>query len=102
MQGVVCEKQIRPPLTEVPQPSPETPGLEDLKELMQLCWSPEPKDRPSFQGKLAISLATRIALGLSAGDLSQGRTFCSPATHSAVFQNVDQKPIMLSPWSRER
>lgn len=49
VQEVVCEKQIRPPLTEVPLPSPETPGLEGLKELMQHCWSSEPKNRPSFQ-----------------------------------------------------
>lgn len=49
VQDVVCEKQIPPPLTEVPLPSPETPGLEGLKELMQHCWSSEPKNRPSFQ-----------------------------------------------------
>lgn len=28
------------------------------------CWRSEPKDRPSFQGEMAISLATRIDLGL--------------------------------------
>ncbi|XP_006932847.3 receptor-interacting serine/threonine-protein kinase 3 isoform X2 [Felis catus] len=49
VQEAVCERQIRPPLTKLPQPSPETPGLEGLKRLMQHCWSPEPKDRPSFQ-----------------------------------------------------
>lgn len=45
----VCERQNRPPLTELPPPGPETAGLEELKELMQQCWSQEPKDRPSFQ-----------------------------------------------------
>lgn len=54
VQEAVCERQIRPPLTKLPQPDPETPGLEKLKELMQHCWSHEPKDRPSFQGELAI------------------------------------------------
>ncbi|XP_066244684.1 receptor-interacting serine/threonine-protein kinase 3 isoform X1 [Saccopteryx leptura] len=49
VQEAVCERQNRPPLTELPQPSPETPGLEGLMELMQHCWSHEPKDRPSFQ-----------------------------------------------------
>ncbi|XP_017536647.2 receptor-interacting serine/threonine-protein kinase 3 isoform X2 [Manis javanica] len=48
-QEAVCERQTRPPLTELPQPGPETPALEGLIELMQLCWSHEPKDRPSFQ-----------------------------------------------------
>lgn len=47
--GAVCRRQTRPSLTELPQAGPETPGLEGLKELMQLCWSSEPKDRPSFQ-----------------------------------------------------
>lgn len=54
MQKAVCERQNRPPLTELPQPSPETPGLEGLTQLMQDCCSNEPKDRPSFQGELAI------------------------------------------------
>lgn len=49
MQKAVCERQNRPPLTELPQPSPETPGLEGLTQLMQDCCSNEPKDRPSFQ-----------------------------------------------------
>uniref|UniRef100_G1PQW1 Receptor-interacting serine/threonine-protein kinase 3 n=1 Tax=Myotis lucifugus TaxID=59463 RepID=G1PQW1_MYOLU len=47
-QGVY-ESQNRPPLTDLPQPGPETPGLEGLSELMQRCWSHEPKHRPSFQ-----------------------------------------------------
>ena len=54
VQEAVCERQNRPPLTELPPPGPETAGLEELKELMQQCWSQEPKDRPSFQGELAI------------------------------------------------
>lgn len=49
VQEAVCKRQIRPPLTELPQPGPETPGQEGLLELMQLCWSHEPKDRLSFQ-----------------------------------------------------
>uniref|UniRef100_A0A8C0QI24 Receptor-interacting serine/threonine-protein kinase 3 n=1 Tax=Canis lupus familiaris TaxID=9615 RepID=A0A8C0QI24_CANLF len=49
VREAVCERQIRPPLTKLPLPSPETPGLERLKALMQHCWSHEPKDRPSFQ-----------------------------------------------------
>lgn len=49
VQGGVCERQDRPPLTELPQPSPATPGLEGLVELMRRCWSHEPKHRPSFQ-----------------------------------------------------
>lgn len=53
VQQAVCEEQVRPPLTKLPQPGPETPGLEGLSELMQLCWSHEPKDRLSFQGELA-------------------------------------------------
>ncbi|XP_045658606.1 receptor-interacting serine/threonine-protein kinase 3 isoform X1 [Ursus americanus] len=48
-QEAGCEGQIRPPLTKLPQPSPETPGLEGLKELMQHCWNQDPRDRPSFQ-----------------------------------------------------
>ncbi|XP_035885686.1 receptor-interacting serine/threonine-protein kinase 3 isoform X2 [Phyllostomus discolor] len=49
VKSAVCDRKIRPPLTELPQPGPETPGLEGLVELMQRCWSHEPKDRPSFQ-----------------------------------------------------
>nr|XP_021505985.1 receptor-interacting serine/threonine-protein kinase 3 [Meriones unguiculatus] len=47
--GAVCERQNRPPMTELPQDSCETPGLSGLKELMVHCWSSEPKNRPSFQ-----------------------------------------------------
>lgn len=49
IRGAVCDRQIRPLLTELPADSPETPGLERLKQLMTRCWSPKPKDRPSFQ-----------------------------------------------------
>ncbi|XP_021099550.1 LOW QUALITY PROTEIN: receptor-interacting serine/threonine-protein kinase 3 [Heterocephalus glaber] len=44
----VVEKQIRPPLTELPPCRPETPGLEKLEKLIQCCWSHEPNDRPRF------------------------------------------------------
>lgn len=49
VQEAVCKTRVRPPLTELPKPGPETPGLEGLLELMQLCWSHEPKHRLSFQ-----------------------------------------------------
>ncbi|XP_043326980.1 receptor-interacting serine/threonine-protein kinase 3 isoform X2 [Cervus canadensis] len=49
VQEAVCERQIRPPLTELPPSGPETPGLEELTDLMQQCWSHEPQKRPSFQ-----------------------------------------------------
>ncbi|KAM5336872.1 receptor-interacting serine/threonine-protein kinase 3 isoform 2-T2 [Glossophaga mutica] len=49
VQRAVYERTVRPPLTELPQPGLETLGLEGLMELMQRCWSQEPKDRPSFQ-----------------------------------------------------
>ncbi|KAM6181655.1 receptor-interacting serine/threonine-protein kinase 3 [Erethizon dorsatum] len=48
VRETVFEKQIRPPLTELPPSSPETPGLEELKKLMQRSWSHEPNDRPPF------------------------------------------------------
>lgn len=65
--GAVCERQIKPPLPELPQPSTETPGMEGLTELMQLCWSQEPKARPSFpecqpETKKALSLAREEAV----------------------------------------
>ncbi|XP_050999328.1 receptor-interacting serine/threonine-protein kinase 3 [Acomys russatus] len=47
--AAVCERDNRPPLTELPLDSPETPGLEGLKDLMVHCWSSDPKKRPSFQ-----------------------------------------------------
>lgn len=49
MVEAVCKKHKRPPLAKLPLPSPERPGLEELQKLMQCCWSPDPKDRPSFQ-----------------------------------------------------
>ncbi|XP_012589554.1 PREDICTED: receptor-interacting serine/threonine-protein kinase 3 [Condylura cristata] len=57
----VCKRQMTPPLTELPRPSPERPGLEGLTELMQRCWKHEPRDRPTFQDcrpetKKALSL----------------------------------------------
>lgn len=53
VQESVSEFQARPPLSELPQPGPETPGLEGLLELMPHCWAQEPKERLSFQGELA-------------------------------------------------
>uniref|UniRef100_F7GLJ6 Receptor interacting serine/threonine kinase 3 n=1 Tax=Callithrix jacchus TaxID=9483 RepID=F7GLJ6_CALJA len=47
--GAVCKREAQPSLNELSQAGPETPGLEGLKDLMQLCCSNEPKDRPSFQ-----------------------------------------------------
>lgn len=49
VQDAVCRRQIRPELSELPEPGPETPGLEGLLKLMQGCWSHEPECRPSFQ-----------------------------------------------------
>ncbi|CAK6432554.1 unnamed protein product [Pipistrellus nathusii] len=49
VQESVSEFQARPPLSELPQPGPETPGLEGLLELMPHCWAQEPKERLSFQ-----------------------------------------------------
>ncbi|KAM4853811.1 receptor-interacting serine/threonine-protein kinase 3 [Thomomys bottae] len=46
--GQVSERHIRPPLSELPSSSSETPGLEGLKELMQQCWNHEPSERPHF------------------------------------------------------
>ncbi|MBZ3881342.1 Receptor-interacting serine/threonine-protein kinase 3 [Sciurus carolinensis] len=78
LQGVVCEGQIRPPLTEVPLPSPETPGLEGLKELMQRCWSSEPKDRPSFQDcRPNTNKAVLLVQGEMDAAVSNVKTFLS-------------------------
>lgn len=65
VQEAVCKRQVRPPLTELPEPGPGTPGLEGLLELMQLCWSHEPKHRHSFQGELANKLAAGLGLNLN-------------------------------------
>lgn len=67
IRETVCDRQSRPPLTELPPGSPETPGLEKLKELMIHCWGSQSENRPSFQGELAVSLATRVGLGLQQG-----------------------------------
>lgn len=83
VREAVCERQIRPPLTELPPSGPETPGLEELTDLMQQCWSQEPQKRPSFQGTLAIQLAVKIGLNLPAEAFPLEKKFCSPATHSA-------------------
>ncbi|XP_012880763.1 PREDICTED: receptor-interacting serine/threonine-protein kinase 3 isoform X1 [Dipodomys ordii] len=51
-ESLICDqvsgRHIRPPLSELPPSSPETRGLEELKELMQRCWSHEPSERPDF------------------------------------------------------
>ncbi|XP_012502777.1 PREDICTED: receptor-interacting serine/threonine-protein kinase 3 isoform X2 [Propithecus coquereli] len=47
-QGL-CEGQSQFLLPQLPESGPETPGLEELKELTQHCLSCKPKDRPSFQ-----------------------------------------------------
>uniref|UniRef100_A0A8D0WYJ9 Receptor interacting serine/threonine kinase 3 n=1 Tax=Sus scrofa TaxID=9823 RepID=A0A8D0WYJ9_PIG len=49
VREAVCERHVRPPLDELPQSGPENPGLEGLKDLMQRCWSHDPRNRPSFQ-----------------------------------------------------
>lgn len=49
IRETVCDRQSRPPLTELPPGSPETPGLEKLKELMIHCWGSQSENRPSFQ-----------------------------------------------------
>lgn len=47
VQKAVCDWKARPPMEELLQLS--YPGLKELKELMQCCWSCEPTHRPSFQ-----------------------------------------------------
>lgn len=70
----IVEKQMRPPVSELPLSSPETPGLEELKKLMQRSWSHEPSDRPPFfPGELVVSLAARGGLGLRAGAIPKKR-----------------------------
>ncbi|XP_006903328.1 PREDICTED: receptor-interacting serine/threonine-protein kinase 3 [Elephantulus edwardii] len=49
LKMAIHDNQVRPPLLELPEPGPNTPGLEGLKKLMQLCWSHKPEDRPCFQ-----------------------------------------------------
>lgn len=86
VQEAVCERQIRPPLTKLPQPGPETPGLEGLKELMQHCWSHEPKNRPSFKGELGA----RVGLDLSAGGFSLGNSGSSAALFPECRSNTEE------------
>lgn len=49
MKGAICIRDNHPPLTELPQPSPKRPGLKELRNLIEDCWSRTPKDRPSFR-----------------------------------------------------
>ncbi|XP_059746268.1 receptor-interacting serine/threonine-protein kinase 3 isoform X2 [Bos taurus] len=84
VREAVCERQIRPPLTELPPSGPETPGLEELTDLMQKCWSHEPQKRPSFQ---ECRINTKKALDLvNKGDVS-GRKM-----NAAVFMVSAQHP----------
>lgn len=88
LQEALCERHNHPPLNEIPASGPETPGLEELKELLQRCWSHEPGERPSFQGELAIVPA------LAAGEVGSGGGGGRNSTHlgSTVPQNASQKP----------
>lgn len=54
MRGAIVVRNNQPPLTELPQPSSERPGLEELTNLMKDCWSLLPENRPSFRGKLGV------------------------------------------------
>ncbi|XP_070233520.1 receptor-interacting serine/threonine-protein kinase 3 isoform X2 [Bos mutus] len=82
VREAVCERQIRPPLTELPLSGPETPGLEELTDLMQKCWSHEPQKRPSFQ---ECRINTKKALDLvNKGDVS-GRKM-----NAAVFMGAER------------
>lgn len=98
VQEAVCKRQIRPPLTELPQPGPETPGQEGLLELMQLCWSHEPKDRLSFQGGLATQLAAGLGLNLSAEGFPRERSFAHLPPTLPSLQNADHTLRKPSTW----
>ncbi|MXQ91922.1 hypothetical protein E5288_WYG019547 [Bos mutus] len=88
VREAVCERQIRPPLTELPLSGPETPGLEELTDLMQKCWSHEPQKRPSFQ---ECRINTKKALDLvNKGDVS-GRKM-----NAAVFMELAADPAFLT------
>lgn len=98
LQEALCERHNHPPLNEIPASGPETPGLEELKELLQRCWSHEPGERPSFQGELAIvpALATgEVGSGGGGGEkfYSPGihcPSECQPETHN-TFRSVQDK-----------
>ncbi|EPQ03542.1 Receptor-interacting serine/threonine-protein kinase 3 [Myotis brandtii] len=98
VEQAVCEGQVRPPLTELPQPGPETPGLEGLLELMQRCWSHEPKDRPSFQGELATKLAAGLGLNLSTEDFPRERSFAHLPPTLPSLQTANQTLRKPSTW----
>lgn len=98
VQQGVCERQNRPPLTLLPQPGPETPGLEGLLELMQRCWSHEPKHRPSFQGKLATKLAAGLGLNLSTEGFLRERSFAHLPPTLPSLQTVEQTLRKSSTW----
>lgn len=98
VQQVVCEERKRPPLEELPQPGPETPGLEGLLELLQRCWSHEPKDRPSFQGKLATKLAAGLGLNLSAEGFPRERSFAHLPLTLPSLQSAEQTLRKPSTW----
>ncbi|XP_052590244.1 receptor-interacting serine/threonine-protein kinase 3 [Peromyscus californicus insignis] len=95
VHGAVCERQNRPPLSELPPSSPETPGLEVLKELMVRCWRSEPKDRPSFQDCRPKTNKTYILVQGKVDDaVSEVKQFLSQ------HRNSDSKLSALEPGQR--
>lgn len=95
VHGAVFERQNRPPLTELPLSSPETPGLEVLKELMVRCWRSEPKDRPSFQDCQPKTNKTYILVRDKVDDaVSEVKQYLSQ------HRNSDSKLSALEPGQR--
>ncbi|XP_020018478.2 receptor-interacting serine/threonine-protein kinase 3 [Castor canadensis] len=103
----VCERQNRPSLEEVPPSSPETPGLDELKKLMQHCWSHEPQERPSFSD-IKISKACSlvedkmdVAVSKVKKFLSEHRRLCAsePSQRGTEMDGSGEITGSQSPWT---